>query len=57
MTSWIIAIIAVGAIIYNIVEVRILLKNDLHHLKETNEQAHARIEKDIRELRNHLMRP
>jgi len=54
MASWIIAIIAVGAIVYNIIEVRILLKNDLKHLKETNEQAHARIEKDIREIRTHL---
>lgn len=56
MASWIIATIAVLAIVYNIIEVRILLKNDLHHLKEANDQAHARIEKDIRELREHLMK-
>lgn len=54
MAAWIIAVIAVAAIVYNVIEVRILLKNDLHHLKESNEQAHSRIEKDIREIRSHL---
>jgi len=55
LARWILAILAVGGVIYNTIVTHVILKNDVKHLRKDFEDFEKVVRQELRDLRNYLM--
>jgi len=51
--QWILAIVAIAAVIYNTIVTHVIMRNDIKHLKEDNSKIWDKIEKIYTYLLEH----